>query len=103
MSQPLVPIGCAATAYFLASGIQSFRNRDPVRSQKMMQARVMAQFVTLLCFIGYVGLDNADFRIAPMFQDVKKWKEVQEEERVNDNNRPGVATEQQSSMPEKTS
>ncbi|CAB9531859.1 HIG1 domain family member 2A (Partial), partial [Seminavis robusta] len=51
-SQPLVPIGCVATAYFLASGIKSFRDRDPIRSQKMMRARVGAQFVTIMIFIG---------------------------------------------------
>lgn len=80
-AQPLVPIGCAATAYFLGSGIQSFRNRDPVRSQKMMRNRIMAQFVTLICFVGYVGIENTDFRMAPLFQDVKKWNEIQKEEK----------------------
>ncbi len=70
--QPLVPIGCAATAYFLASGIKSFRDRDPVKSQRMMKARVMAQFATLMCFIGYLGVEKLDFRIAPMYQDAKK-------------------------------
>lgn len=68
----MVPIGCAATAYFLASGIKSFRDRDPVKSQRMMKYRVMAQFVTLLCFVGYLGVDKLDFRLAPMYQDVKK-------------------------------
>jgi Hypoxia induced protein conserved region len=76
MKQPLVPIGCAATVYFLASGLKSFQQRDPVRSQRMMKYRVMAQFVTLACFAGYVALDrgweNLDFRVAPMYQDAKK-------------------------------
>ena len=75
--QPLVPIGCAATAYFLASGIKSFRDRDPVRSQRMMKYRVMAQFVTLICFVGYIGKDRMDFRIAPMYQDAKKIKQAE--------------------------
>ncbi|GKY94385.1 hypothetical protein MPSEU_000404500 [Mayamaea pseudoterrestris] len=70
--QPLVPIGCAATAYFLISGIRSFQKRDPVRSQKMMKYRVAAQFVTLICFIGYLGVERLDFRVAPMYQDAKK-------------------------------
>jgi hypothetical protein len=61
-----------ATAYFLVSGIKSFQERNPVRSQKMMQLRVGAQFATLLCFIGYVGLDNFDLRLAPMYQNAKK-------------------------------
>jgi hypothetical protein len=57
------------------SGIKSFQDRNPVKSQKMMQYRVGAQFVTLLCFIGYVGLDNFDLRIAPMYQEAKKARE----------------------------
>jgi hypothetical protein len=65
-----------ATAYFLVSGIKSFQDRNPVRSQKMMQYRVAAQFVTLLCFIGYVGLDSFDLRIAPMYQEAKKARET---------------------------
>lgn len=75
--QPLVPIGCATTAYFLASGIKSFRDRDPVKSQRMMKYRVMAQFVTLICFCGYIGYDNMDWRIAPMYQDAKKVRQYQ--------------------------
>jgi hypothetical protein len=31
--------------------------------------RVIAQFVTLACFVGYMGWDQADFRVAPMVQD----------------------------------
>lgn len=57
------------TAFFLASGIRSFQKKDPVTSQRMMRNRVIAQFVTLICFIGYMGLEQADFRIAPMVQD----------------------------------
>lgn len=78
--QPLVPIGCAATAYFLVSGIKSFQDRDPVKSQRMMKFRVAAQFATLVCFMGYVGWENLDFRLAPMYQDVQKWKKLQEED-----------------------
>jgi hypothetical protein len=36
----------------------------------------MAQFVTLMCFAGYVamdkGWDQLDFRVAPMYQDARK-------------------------------
>lgn len=71
-SQPLVPIGCIATAYFLVSGIKSFKDRDPVRSQKMMRARVGAQLVTLVIFMGYLGYEQLDFRLAPAYQDKKK-------------------------------
>ena len=70
-----------ATAYFLASGIKSFRDRDPVKSQRKMKARVMAQFATLMCFIGYMGIEKMDFRLAPMYQDVKKWEKLQKEEK----------------------
>ena len=38
----------------------------------MMKARVMAQFATLVCFMGYLGWEKVDFRIMPMVQDVKK-------------------------------
>ena len=61
-NEPLIPIGCVATAYFLISGLKSFRDRDPFKSQRMMRNRVAAQFATLLAFIGYIGLENADFR-----------------------------------------
>ena len=74
-SQPLVPIGCLVTTYFLASGLRSFTKRDPVRSQRMMRNRVMAQFATLIAFIGYMGMDQADWRLAPMYQDKHKKKE----------------------------
>lgn len=75
--QPLVPLGCAATVYFLVTGIKAFRDQDPVKSQRMMRGRVAAQFITILCFIGYVGIDNCDFRIAPMYQDAKKMRAMQ--------------------------
>jgi Hypoxia induced protein conserved region len=92
--EPLVPIGCLATAYFLASGIKSFQNQDPRRGQKMMRARelfrrviiqllpsfssctylivpllgsttgVAAQFATLGMFVYYIGFDRINFEIA---------------------------------------
>lgn len=64
-SQPLVPIGCLTTAYFLGSGIRSFYNRDPVKSQKMMRLRVGSQFATILIFIGYAGWSSFSFDFAP--------------------------------------
>mmetsp|Transcript_20742 Transcript_20742/g.51450 ORF Transcript_20742/g.51450 Transcript_20742/m.51450 type:complete len:131 (-) Transcript_20742:2074-2466(-) len=76
--EPLVPIGCAATAFFLASGIKSFQNQDPRRGQKMMRLRVGAQFATLAMFVFYVGVDNINFEIAPQYQRAKK-KEKEEE------------------------
>eukprot|EP01083_Nonionella_stella_P077771 212516_1 len=63
--EPLVPIGCATTAYFLASGIRSFYDRDAIKSQKMMRLRVGAQFGTLLIFMGYAGLNSFNFEVAP--------------------------------------
>ena len=48
----------------------------------MMRNRVIAQFVTVICFIGYMGLEQADFRIAPMVQDklaAEKMKQQQQE------------------------
>ena len=62
--EPLVPIGCVATAYFLGSGIKSFQNQDPRRAQKMMRLRVGAQFATLFMFMYYVGFDRINFEVA---------------------------------------
>lgn len=64
-SEPLVPIGCLTTAYFLGSGIRSFYNRDPAKSQKMMRLRVGSQFATILIFIGYAGWNAFTFDLAP--------------------------------------
>lgn len=46
----------------------------------MMKYRVGAQFVTLICFVGYMGLDNMDWRLAPMYQESKKAKQGVKEE-----------------------
>lgn len=64
-SEPLVPIGCLTTAYFLGSGIRSFYNRDPAKSQTMMRLRVASQFATLLIFIGYAGMNSFTMQLAP--------------------------------------
>lgn len=57
-TEPLVPIGCCVTTYFLASGIRSFMNRDAARSQLMMRGRVAAQGATILAFCFYAGFSN---------------------------------------------
>ncbi|KAL7521346.1 hypothetical protein ACHAWX_006019 [Stephanocyclus meneghinianus] len=64
-AEPLVPIGCLTTAYFLASGIRSFYNRDPVKSQTMMRLRVGSQFATIMIFVGYAGWNSFTFDFAP--------------------------------------
>ena len=63
--EPLVPIGCVVTTYFLASGIKSFMDRDMRKSQKMMRARVSAQFGTILVFIGYAGWNSFNLAFRP--------------------------------------
>jgi hypothetical protein len=68
------------TAYFLGSGIGSFYKRDASRSQKMMRLRVGSQFATLLVFMGYYGLSNFDFKLAPMHQAAIEAKKQGEEE-----------------------
>eukprot|EP00522_Entomoneis_paludosa_P010490 CAMPEP_0172447758 /NCGR_PEP_ID=MMETSP1065-20121228/6983_1 /TAXON_ID=265537 /ORGANISM="Amphiprora paludosa, Strain CCMP125" /LENGTH=160 /DNA_ID=CAMNT_0013199127 /DNA_START=16 /DNA_END=498 /DNA_ORIENTATION=+ len=78
--QPLVPIGCVGTAYFLISGLKSFSNRDPYQSQKMMRNRVAAQFATLMAFMGYMGIDAFDFRLAPMTQEKEKYERMMAEQ-----------------------
>jgi hypothetical protein len=60
------------TVYYLGSGIKSFYNRDAQRSQKMMRARVAAQFMTLAVFVAYTGLGEFDWTIAPMYQRAKQ-------------------------------
>ena len=64
-AEPLVPIGCLTTAYFLASGIKSFYNRDPKKSQTMMRLRVGSQFATIMIFVGYAGWNAFTLDLAP--------------------------------------
>jgi len=73
--EPLVPIGCVTTAFFLGSGIKSFYNRDAIRSQKMMRARVGAQFATLLVLAGYAGMSALNFNIAPGYQTKERFND----------------------------
>lgn len=72
------------TAYFLGSGIKSFYQRDSVRSQKMMRARVGAQFATLLTFVAYVGFESFDWTMAPMYQESKKRKAAQQKQQAQE-------------------
>jgi hypothetical protein len=64
-AEPLVPIGCLTTAYFLGSGIHSFYQRNPAKSQTMMRLRVASQFATILIFIGYAGMNSFTLQLAP--------------------------------------
>ena len=73
--EPLVPIGCLATAYCLGAGIRSFYRRDTHNQQKMMRLRVAAQFGTLMIFIGYAGWNAFSFQAMPgMIVDESKQK-----------------------------
>lgn len=65
-----------------------------------MRNRIMAQFVTLICFVGYVGIENTDFRMAPLFQDVKKWNEYEQKEK-EEKDKKLASTENQSSVGDK--
>lgn len=76
-TQPLVPLGCCATTYFLVAGINSFKNQDAVRSQKMMRLRVGAQLATIVVFVGYVGWEKGDWRLAPKWQDAQDKKKAE--------------------------
>jgi hypothetical protein len=54
--------------------LRSFQHQDPVKSQKMMRARVAAQLATIVVVAVYQlsrpgGFANVDFRLAPMYQD----------------------------------
>eukprot|EP01104_Vermistella_antarctica_P003692 TRINITY_DN13944_c0_g1_i1.p2 TRINITY_DN13944_c0_g1~~TRINITY_DN13944_c0_g1_i1.p2 ORF type:complete len:113 (-),score=16.81 TRINITY_DN13944_c0_g1_i1:212-550(-) len=44
---PLVPMGCCLTAGILVTGLISFRNGNAALSQKLMRARIGAQFLTV--------------------------------------------------------
>lgn len=48
-----------------------------MRAQKMMRARVGAQFATLATFVYYVGLNNVNFDIAPAYYRAQEAKEKQ--------------------------
>jgi hypothetical protein len=50
----------------------------------MMRNRVIAQFVTIICFMGYMGIEQADFRLAPMVQDKYAAEKHKERSTVGD-------------------
>jgi len=62
---PLEPIGCLVTAYFLGSGIHSFYNHDPKKSQKMKRLCTGSQFMTILIFVGYAGMNAFTLQLTP--------------------------------------
>lgn len=48
---PLVPMGCLATAVILCRGIWSMKTGNKAKSQQMMRYRVIAQGATVLALI----------------------------------------------------
>jgi len=50
-----------------------------MRAQKMMRARVGAQFATLATFVYYVGFNNVNFDIAPAYYRAKEAKEKEKQ------------------------
>lgn len=57
---PLVPLGALGTAAILAGGLFSFRRGNAVWSQRMMQARIGAQGLTLAILAGSVYVAKAE-------------------------------------------
>ncbi|XP_046390739.1 HIG1 domain family member 2A, mitochondrial [Ischnura elegans] len=53
---PLVPIGCLATAGALSYGLWSFRKGNRQMSQYMMRLRVVAQGFTLVALVVGIGI-----------------------------------------------
>ena len=49
---PFVPIGLAATVFFLANGLRHMVLKNPAKSQVMMRGRVLAQSFTVLALVG---------------------------------------------------
>lgn len=56
-----------------------------MRAQKMMRARVGAQFATLATFVYYVGFNNVNFDIAPAYYRAKEQKEALEKAKQQQN------------------
>lgn len=54
-----------------------------------MRNRVMAQFATIMVFVGYMGADHFDLRLAPMYQDAKKVEHMLQEEQQEQHRQPG--------------
>jgi len=49
---PFVPIGLAATVFFLANGLRHMANKNVAKQQIMMRGRVLAQSFTVLALFG---------------------------------------------------
>jgi hypothetical protein len=73
----------------LFTGLKAFRNRDVRRSQKMMRARVGAQFATLAAFVSYVGLENVNLEIAPAYYRAKEAEEEYDKHMVQEEKTKG--------------
>lgn len=59
--EPLVPLGCLATAAVLVGGLASFRRAaDAATQQKFMRARVVAQGATVIAMSlgGFIALKD---------------------------------------------
>ncbi|CAF0752589.1 unnamed protein product [Brachionus calyciflorus] len=50
-SNPFVPLGCLVTIGVLAKGIIAMRNKDQIKSQRMMRYRIAAQGSTIIALV----------------------------------------------------
>jgi hypothetical protein len=50
-SNPFVPLGCLVTIGVLVNGLIALKNKDKVKSQRMMRYRVAAQGTTIIALI----------------------------------------------------
>lgn len=48
---PFVPLGCLVTIGVLANGILAMRNKDRLKSQRMMRYRIAAQGSTIIALV----------------------------------------------------
>ena len=51
----------------------------------MMRMRVAAQFATLMAFVGYMGLENVNFDVAPNYNAAKKAEEEMNRKKEDQN------------------
>ena len=49
---PFVPLGLAATVFFLANGLRHMVKRNSAKSQMMMRGRITAQGFTVMALVG---------------------------------------------------
>merc|ERR550519_2418942 len=50
-NNPLIPVGMLMTCGVFARGMKHYYNQDSVKQNKMMRARIGAQFATLACMV----------------------------------------------------